>query len=329
MRIALPDDALVTRLSPLVGSTTVVKWDIGDPPIKDHVDLLVLRYMIPAAELKGLADVSVGIVQSQTLGFDGVKEALPPGITYCNAVDVHEASTAELALALILADARRLPAFLAKQADRTWAHTITPGLAGKRVLLIGYGGVGREIERKLEPFDVELTRIAQNARDDAFGRVYGMSGLLGFLPQADIVILALPLTPETRHIASDRFFDSMKFGALVVNVARGGVVDTDSLQQHTASGWIRAALDVTEPEPLPSDSPLWNTDGVIITPHIGGAHARDGGPGRCCHPRAAGKNCRRTKASQYHLRRRTGLVVPSELTSLGRMPLIRFRALPK
>jgi phosphoglycerate dehydrogenase-like enzyme len=268
--VALPDAEIARRLSPPPDGVRLIVWDIGDPAPDATINLLVLRYMIPPAELRGLDAVSVGVVQSQTLGFDGVSESLPPGIVYCNAVEVHEASTGELALALILASQRGIGEAVAAQPRGEWAHAQHPGVAGKTVLLIGVGGVGREIENRIAPFDARIVRVARSARTDARGEVHGMDSLAALLPEADIVVLAVPLSGDTRHLVDAGFLSLLRPGALVVNVARGPVVDTAALVDWLASGRGRAALDVTDPEPLPADHPLWALPGAIITPHLGG-----------------------------------------------------------
>ncbi|GAB3140239.1 2-hydroxyacid dehydrogenase [Marisediminicola antarctica] len=268
--IALPDEEIARRLCGLPGGVRIIVWDLGDPAPDVAIDLLVLRYMIPAAELRGLAAVSVTVAQSQTLGFDGVSEALPAGIVYCNAVDVHEASTGELALALILASQRGIGEAVTAQPRGEWAHAQHPGLAGKTVLLIGVGGVGREIESRLAPFDARIVRVGRSARTDARGEVHGMHSLGALLPGADIVVLAVPLVGDTHHLVDAGFLGLLRPGALVVNVARGGVVDTAALVDWLGAGRGRAAVDVTDPEPLPADHPLWTLPGVIVTPHLGG-----------------------------------------------------------
>jgi len=270
LTIALPDAEIARRLSPPPDGVRTIVWDLGDPAPDAAIDLLVLRYMIPPAELRGLEAVSVRVVQSQTLGFDGVSESLPAGIVYCNAVDVHEASTGELTLALILASQRGIGEAVTAQSRGEWAHAQHPGLAGKTVLLIGVGGVGREIERRLTPFDARIVRVARSARTDARGEVHGMESLAALVPEADIVVLAVPLAGDTRHLVDAEFLGLLRPGALVVNVARGGVVDTAALVDWLAAGRGRAALDVTDPEPLPAHHPLWALAGVIVTPHLGG-----------------------------------------------------------
>ncbi|MWB98551.1 hydroxyacid dehydrogenase [Agromyces sp. MMS17-SY077] len=229
-------------------------------------DLLVLPYLGPASAVAGLAGSGIRLVQAQTLGYDGIAAHLPDGITFCNAVGVHEASTAELVLALVLAAQRGIPAAVRDAAAGSWRHERRPGLAGRRVLLVGVGGVGREVQRRLEPFDVELVLAGRTARPG----VLGADDLLGALPGADIVVVAVPLGPETTGLVDARFLAAMKPGALLVNVARGPVVDTDALVEAVRAGRVRAALDVTDPEPLPPGHPLWELPGVLITPHLGG-----------------------------------------------------------
>jgi phosphoglycerate dehydrogenase-like enzyme len=265
--VALPDPVMLERLGPQPDGVELTVWTPGSDPLGRAIDLLVLPYMMPPAELAGIAGQPVAVVQAQMLGFDGVAENLPPGPVYCNAVDVHEAATAELALTLILASQRGIPEFARAGA---WAHERYPGLAMQRVLLLGAGGVGREVALRLAPFDVELVRVARSSRSDDLGDVLGWNELYDQLPTADIVVLAVPLSDSTRGLVDDAFLGRMKPGALLVNVARGPVVDTDALTRAVTSGRVRAALDVTDPEPLPPQHPLWRLSGVLISPHVGG-----------------------------------------------------------
>jgi len=268
--VAVPDADMRDRLSPPPPGVEIRVWALGDAPIDAPFDLLVLPYMIGAPALSGLAGQRATVVQAQMLGYDGVADHLPAGHAYCNAVDVHEAATGELALALILASQRGLPNFVTAATRGEWAHARYPGLALSRVLVLGTGGVGRQVAERLAPFDVELTRIARSAREDDLGTVHGWSELDSLLPQADIVVLAVPLDDSTRGLVDDDFLGRMAPGALLVNVARGPVVDTDALTRAIESGRIRAAMDVTDPEPLPADHPLWTLPGVLISPHVGG-----------------------------------------------------------
>jgi phosphoglycerate dehydrogenase-like enzyme len=268
LNVAVPDHALAAQLTDAAAELTV--WLIGQAPPPAGFDLLVLPYMIPPHELRRLPSGVARVLQSQTLGYDGVADALPPGFVYCNATNVHEASTAELAVGLIIADRRGLPAFADAQREHRWAHSRQTGLAGARIVLLGVGGVGEQLRIRLAPFEVDLVRVARTARQDLHGRVHGIAELPELLRTADVVVLATPLTAETRGLVSHDFLARMKDGSLLVNVARGPVVDTAALLAHTLQGRLHAALDVTDPEPLPPEHPLWSAPNVLITPHVGG-----------------------------------------------------------
>jgi phosphoglycerate dehydrogenase-like enzyme len=142
-------------------------------------------------------------------------------------------------------------------------------LTGKTVLLVGYGSIGQEIERMLEPFRVKIIRVARTARTQPL--VHSVAELERLLPEADVTVLILPLTEESKGLIGAKQFALMRQGALLVNAARGGIVQTDALMEALNSGKIRAALDVTDPEPLPTDHPLWHCPNLLITPHIGGS----------------------------------------------------------
>ncbi|GAB3967917.1 2-hydroxyacid dehydrogenase [Streptomyces sparsus] len=236
----------------------------------------VVPYMKGAAvAVRPLPRMSgVRVVQTLTAGIDHVEPAvpdLPSGAVLCNARGVHDASTAELALTLILASLRDIPGFVHDQAAGRWRPAIHPALADKSVLLVGHGGVGGAIEDRLAPFEVaHVDRVARTARETGRGPVHALSDLPRLLPRADVVVLAVPLTEQTRKLVDAEFLARMKDGALLVNVARGQVVDSKALLAELESGRLRAALDVTDPEPLPADDPLWRAPGVLITPHVGG-----------------------------------------------------------
>ncbi|MBA4866137.1 2-hydroxyacid dehydrogenase [Streptomyces sp. PSKA54] len=233
-------------------------------------------YMRPASVKTEpmLAMPAVQVVQTMTAGVDdvlGVASRLPAGVRLCNARGVHEASTAELALALTLASLRGIPDFVRAQQTGTWQSGFRPALADKSVLIVGYGAIGSAVEDRLVPFEcARVARVARSARDSERGPVHPISDLPQLLPHADVVILTTPLTPETRGLVNAGFLASMKNGALLVNVARGAVVDTKALLAEVESGRISAALDVTDPEPLPPGHPLWKAPGVLISPHVGG-----------------------------------------------------------
>lgn len=270
LRVCLPDQRLVDALAPMDG-VEFVRWDLTGPAPEGRFDLLVPAYMGKPASLAALEGVDVGLVQSQSIGYDGVESVLPAGVTFANAAGVHETSTAELAVGMMVASQRGIPDFVRNQESGTWDNSQRPSLADRRVLLVGYGGVGKAIEARLLPFETEVTRMASRAREDGRGTIYGIDSLFEQLPLHEIVVVSVPLTEQTEKLVDAKFLAAMPEGALLVNVARGPVADTDALLAETASGRLRAALDVTDPEPLPADHPLWTTPGVLITPHVGGA----------------------------------------------------------
>jgi phosphoglycerate dehydrogenase-like enzyme len=216
----------------------------------------------------------LSVVQTLSAGVDHIAPhlpRLPPGTRLCNARGVHEASTAELALALILASLRGFPRFVRGQDAEEWHSGFYPALADRTVLVVGYGAIGAAIDDRLAPFECDVQRVARAARRVENGAVHPLSELPVLLPAADVVVLSTPLTDATRGLVDAEFLARMKDGALLVNVARGPVVDTGALLAEVETGRIQAALDVTDPEPLPAGHPLWHAPGVLISPHIGGS----------------------------------------------------------
>lgn len=209
---------------------------------------------------------TLAVCQLLTAGFESAIPFLPPGVTLCNAGGVHDASTAELAIGLIIASLRGIDDAIRAQAERRWDHRTHVSLADRRVVIVGAGGVGQAIRRRLEPFEVEAVLVGRTSRPGVTAAV----DLPRLLPGADVVVLAVPLAPDTAGMVDRGFLAAMADGALLVNVARGAVVDTDALVAELAAGRLRAALDVTDPEPLPPEHPLWGAPGLILTPHVGG-----------------------------------------------------------
>lgn len=254
-------------------------WDGGPDFPADPADCVF--YAVPylkgaETSVRPLPEMtSVRAVQTLTAGIDHVEgglKFLAPGVQLCNAKGVHEASTAELTLALVLASLRGLPRFVEGQRQEDWRSGFYPALADKSVLIVGYGSIGSAIEDRLAPFEcARVARVARSARATERGPVHPLAELPALLPDADVVILSTPLTDTTRGLVNGDFLARMKDGALLVNVARGPVVDTKALLAELESGRITAALDVTDPEPLPAGHPLWHAPGVLISPHVGGS----------------------------------------------------------
>ena len=236
-----------------------------------EVEFVVADYMAPPLPMFGrVAEMtSLRAIQLQSAGYDNYLPYLRPGVVLCNAAGVHDAATAELAVSLALVNLRKLDRFARNMTTGTWAPEFAESLADRRVLIVGYGRIGEAIERRLAGFEVaSVTRIARHARSEPW--VYPVSERRERLAEADVVFVMTPLTPATEGMIGAAELAAMPDGALLVNVSRGPVVDTAALVEAVRSGRIRASLDVTDPEPLPSDHPLWTLPGVFITPHRGG-----------------------------------------------------------
>ncbi|MFD9569628.1 2-hydroxyacid dehydrogenase [Streptomyces sp. NPDC059982] len=263
----------------LPGSFRYRRWDGEDSFPADPADCVfyVTPYMkSQAVTLRPFAHMpALEVVQTLTAGIDNILgglDDLPPGVRLCNARGVHEASTAELALTLVLSCLRGIPGMVRGQDREEWRGGFYDALADRSVLIVGYGSIGSAVEDRLLPFETgTVTRVARSARAAPHGPVRALAELPRLLPDADVVVLCTPLTEETRGLVDAGFLARMKDGALLVNVARGPVVDTGALLAELETGRLRAALDVTDPEPLPPGHPLWHAPNVLITPHVGGS----------------------------------------------------------
>lgn len=258
--------------------------ELGDPPVglryevvdpTDHVPDSVadVRFYVPPYQVgPAVSEVlprmtSLEVVQTLTAGVDNVRAHVPDGVLLCNGRGIHDTSTAELALTLVLSSLRGVPGFVRDQDRHRWNTGWHPALADRRVLIVGYGAVGEAVERRLLPFEVEVVRVARRARDG----VHPITELPVLLPDADVVVLVVPLTDETRGLVDADFLAAMKDGALLVNVARGAVVDTAAVVDALHAGRLHYATDVAEVEPLPEDHPLWDAPHLLVSPHVGGA----------------------------------------------------------
>ena len=240
----------------------------GLPPSAAEVEFYVPAYQLGAADPDLFARLPrLRVVQTLTAGVDHIRGAVPEGVVLCNGRGIHDTSTAELALTLILASLRGIPEFVRAQDEGQWQPERRESLADKRVLIVGHGQIGAAIEARVLPFEAEVVRVARRPRPG----VHAIGQLPELLPDADVVVLILPGTAETRHLVDAQFLSRMKAGALLVNVSRGSVVDHDALVDALEDGRVRAALDVTDPEPLPAGHRLWQAPNLLISPHVGGA----------------------------------------------------------
>ncbi|WP_326836384.1 NAD(P)-dependent oxidoreductase [Amycolatopsis rhabdoformis] len=253
-----------------------VTWDGGAEFPADPAPAVFYAHPLvqdPAVIARPLVEMKrLSAVQALSAGVDHLLpllQRLPGRVTLCTAGDLHSASTAELALALVLASLRGIPDYTRAQDAGRWHQRTSPSLTGADVLIVGYGAVGAALEELLVPFGCVVTRVARTGRLSRRGAVHAVARLPELVPQADVIVLATTATQDTRHLVDAGVLARMKTGALLVNVARGSVVDTPALTAALADGRIRAALDVTEPEPLPPGHPLWSAPGVVITPHVG------------------------------------------------------------
>ncbi len=268
MNVWLPYPEWVSEARSVAPDAKVDVYDGGEPPASiGDVEFYVPPYMAGSEPYALMSRMpALRVVQTLTAGVDDVRRQLPAGVTLCNARGVHDASTAELAVGLMLAALRGLPRFVRAQERGEWDSVRCESLADKAVLIVGYGAIGAALERRLAGFEVQVLRAARTARDE----VAAMTELPSLLPRADVVVLLVPMTDETLGMVDAAFLARMHDEALLVNVSRGPVVRTADLLTELQSGRLCAALDVTDPEPLPGDHPLWRTSGVLITPHVGG-----------------------------------------------------------
>ena len=241
--------------------------DAGGLSGVERVELLVAggdagrRLTAEAGRMPGLR-----VIQAMSAGVNWLRGRVPEGVVVCNAEGVFDPPMAEWVVGAILASYRGFPIARDAQARGEWTSYVPQELAGRTVVILGHGSIGSAVADRLRPFGVEIVGVARTARDG----VAGMDDIDRLLPHADIVVDLLPLTSETERLLDARRLALLPDGALVVNAGRGRTIDTDALAAEAASGRLSAALDVTDPEPLPPGHPLWAMPNVLITPHIGG-----------------------------------------------------------
>ncbi len=269
MALLLPEaDGVADHVAGLLPGVRVIRYGEAGRHDLDDVTFYGLPYMGDATSIAMITRLpALAVVQSLSSGVDEVMDVLPPQVTLCNGRGLgHEEGTAELALALILASLRGIGWYARRQGERSWSHRRTETLDGKRVLLVGYGAIGAAVERRLLPFGASVTRASRTPAEG----VHGLAGLPELAASADILVACIALHPSTRGLIDARVLGALPDGALVVNVARGPVVDAEALRGELTSGRLSAALDVTDPEPLPAGRAEWGLPNVLITPHIGG-----------------------------------------------------------
>ena len=269
MRLLLPDRPEARALD-LPDGVEPVFFDRERAPAPEQlagVEFAVIDPPSPEGTLEVLAQADeLQVVQTMSAGVDFLAGKLPDHVTLCDAAGVHDASVAEWVAATLLADAKRLREFGEFQRLATWDHLELADVEGMSVLILGHGSIGRAVESRLAPFGVGFTRVARRARDG----VHAIGELPDLIGDADVVVVLVPLTDQTRGLLDADILGRMKAGALLINAARGPVVDTGALLDALNDRRIRAALDVTDPEPLPDGHPLWSAPGVTITPHVAG-----------------------------------------------------------
>lgn len=231
------------------------------------ITFYVPAYMFGAAALVPIAKMSsLKVIQSPNAGVDDVIALRPAGVTLCNAAGVHDASTAELAVGLAIAARRGFAEFSQNQSKGIWSHISNAALTDSKVAIVGHGNIGKTIARMLAGFEVQITSFSKSGSDGALT----MDQFDVQISSFDVIILIVPLNDQTRHLMNSKRLAAMKDGAALVNVARGAVIETEALLAELNSKRIFAALDVTDPEPLPAGHPLWSAPNTLITPHVGG-----------------------------------------------------------
>ena len=263
--VLVPDEAGEAALAGIEGLEVVRYGDDGPLPAADRAEVLVPGFLMAADPAPYLAQLpKLRLIQLLSAGAEHWIGRVPDTVLLSVARGAHGASTAEWALATLLAVYRDLLRFERERVARTWVRTPTETLIDKKVLVIGAGDLGTQLKRRLDACDAHTTLVGSRARDG----VHGIDEVHDLLPAHDAVVLMVPLTPATTNLVDAAFLSRMRDGAVLVNAARGKVVDTDALVAELQAGRLLAALDVTEPEPPPAGHPLWTAPGLLLTPHV-------------------------------------------------------------
>lgn len=275
--LSVPSQAVADAVGDLGDDVRLIIWNPaeGDAPEgAEEIQLVCLAHRTGGRTVYSRLGKlpALEAIQIPSAGFEHALPFVPHGVALCNARGVHDTRTAEMALTLTLASQRGLPQFFDAQRRGRWEPWETaPSLADSRVLIVGYGSIGAAIGDRMRACEAHVEGVARSARIAPDGTtVHAIDDILGLLPAAQIVVLVTPHDDSTDRLANAEFLAAMPDGALLVNVGRGAVVDTDALLAELRAGRLRAALDVTDPEPLPDNHPLFDAPGCIVVPHIAG-----------------------------------------------------------
>lgn len=269
LTVLVPDDLGVQALSQVDG-VRPVRYVPGEPLPSEGRDaeVLIPRFLSGTDPREVFGQLpNLRLVQLLSAGAENFVGKVPDGVMLSTARGAHGGSTAEWAIGALIAIYRDFFVFEKARVEGRWDYHATDTLQDKKVLIVGAGDLGEQLRRRLEPFNASATLVGRTARDG----VHGQDELPQLLPEFDAVVVFTPMTEETRHLVDAKFLAAMKDNAILVNGARGPVVDTDALLAELTSGRLRAALDVTDPEPLPADHPLWTAPGLFLTPHVAGS----------------------------------------------------------
>ncbi|MFV8052497.1 2-hydroxyacid dehydrogenase [Mycobacterium sp. 48b] len=269
MKVLVPDDLGVKTLETST-NLEAVRYEPGQPWPAGHLDATVVVVGYESAAAVGSRFVELPdlrLVQTLNAGYEQWLPYLPDGVILSNARGAHGGSSAEWVVAVLLVVYRNLNLFTEQQSRGVWLARNTETLIGKRIVVLGAGDLAVNLASRLAPFEAEVTLVGRRPRPG----VHGFDDIDRLLPGADVVVAMLPADDSTRHVIDSTFLANLRDGALVVNVGRGSAVDTDALLVELSSGRLRAALDVTDPEPLPQGHPLWSAPGVLLTPHVAGS----------------------------------------------------------
>lgn len=273
--ISLPEQKLFDQVRAELPDFTCVQWDLQGEPEgcpREEIDIAVApyfsgRWMKDTSVLK-----DVKLLQLQSTGYDGVPDRIGPDVALASAGWVHAAGTAEIAVGLIIAAQRNMDRAILQQKEGVYKRFFSRAVADSAVTVAGIGEIGNAVIERLRPFEVKITRVASSARQDEHGYVHGVDELDRILPETEILVVALPSNEKTDNMFDAATLAKLPDDALVVNVGRGSIVNTDALTEEVLSGRLRCAVDVVDPEPLPGDHPLMSAEGSIILPHVGGSN---------------------------------------------------------